>query len=84
MNAIIENPSRIEWPDLMKRPEINSANLSETVSEIINTVKEQGDFAVKSYSLKFHDFAPANLWVTEGEIANSPKLVHKTLRKSIL
>ncbi len=84
MNAIIENPARIEWPDLIKRPQINSANLTETVSEIINTVKEQGDFAVKSYSLKFHDFEPTNLWVTEDEIENSLKLVPKSLRKSIL
>lgn len=84
MNAIIENPSRIEWADLIKRPQINSENLTETVSEIINTVKAQGDFSVKNYSLKFHDFAPANLWVTDEEIEKSDKLVHKSLRKSIL
>jgi histidinol dehydrogenase len=84
MNDIIENPSRIEWPDLIKRPQINSVNLAETVSEIINTVKEQGDFAVKNYSLKFHDFEPENLWVTRDEIDKSPKLVNKTLRKAIL
>jgi histidinol dehydrogenase len=83
MNAIIEEPSRIEWPELVKRPQINSGNLTETVSEIIENVKSQGDFAVKSYSLKFHDFAPANLWVTEDEIANAHKLVPKNLRKAI-
>src|SRR5690242_381636 len=83
MNAIIEEPSRIEWRDLVKRPEINSGNLTNTVSEIIENVKSQGDFAVKSYSLKFHDFAPANLWITDEEIANSHKLVPKNLRKAI-
>lgn len=84
MNAIVENPARIEWPDLIRRPQINSVNLTETISDIINNVKEQGDFAVKSYSLKFHDFAPADLWVTEDEIEKSEKQVHKSLRKSIL
>ncbi|HSN07668.1 MAG TPA: histidinol dehydrogenase [Hanamia sp.] len=84
MNDIIENPSRIEWSDLVKRPQINSANLAETIEEIINTVKEQGDFAVKSYSLKFHDFEPENLWVTQDEIDKSPKLVNKALKKAIL
>jgi histidinol dehydrogenase len=83
MNAIIEEPSRIDWRDLVKRPEINSGNLTNTVSEIIENVKSQGDFAVKSYSLKFHDFAPANLWITDEEIANSHKLVPKNLRKAI-
>ena len=84
MNDIIENPSRIEWSDLVKRPQINSANLAETIEEIINTVKEQGDFAVKSYSLKFHDFEPENLWVTQDEIDKSPKLINKALKKAIL
>lgn len=84
MNAIVENPARIEWPDLIRRPQINSVNLTETISEIIDNVREQGDFAVKSYSLKFHDFTPADLWVTEDEIEKSEKLVHKSLRKSIL
>ena len=84
MNQIIENPSRIEWPDLVKRPQINSANLAETITEIITTVKEQGDLAVKSYSLKFHDFEPENLWVTRDEIDKSPKLVNKALKKAIL
>ncbi len=84
MNAIIENPSETAWPELIKRPEINSENLLQTVSEIINTVKAEGDFAVKNYSLKFHDFAPANLWVTEEEIANSKKVVNKNLKKAIL
>lgn len=84
MNAIIENPPETEWPELIKRPGINSEKLVETVSEIINTVKNEGDFAVKNYSLKFHGFAPENLWVTEDEIENSKKKVNKSLRNALL
>jgi len=84
MNAIIENPPETEWSELIKRPGINSEKLVETISEIINTVKDEGDFAVKNYSLKFHGFAPENLWVTEDEIENSKKKVNKSLRNAIL
>ena len=84
MNVIIINPSRMDWPELTTRPQLNSEHLQETVLEIINTVKELGDVAVKNYSLKFHGFAPENLWVREDEIEASSKAVDKKLKKSIL
>jgi histidinol dehydrogenase len=84
MNSIIINPSRADWPELATRPQINSQNLERTVLEIINTVKAQGDVAVKNYSIQFHGFAPHSLWVTEEEIAESSKKIDKDLKKSIV
>lgn len=84
MNAIVENPLRNDWPQLMQRPQINSKELEETVLEIINTVKTYGDDAMKNYSQKFHGFAPHNLWVTEDEISQSAKKIDKDLKKAIL
>jgi histidinol dehydrogenase len=84
MNATIINPLREEWPELMRRPQIDSQNLEEIVLEIINTVKQNGDEAVKNYSLKFHGFSPENLWVTPEEIEESSKAVNKDLKKAIL
>ena len=84
MNTIIENPPEAEWKELIKRPAINALHLTETVAEIINTVQQQGDIAVKNYSLKFHGFAPDDLWVTEDEIKKSPQHVSKNLQKAIL
>ncbi|HEY8658057.1 MAG TPA: histidinol dehydrogenase [Hanamia sp.] len=84
MNATIINPIREEWPQLMRRPQIDSQNLEEIVLEIINTVKQNGDEAVKNYSLKFHGFSPENLWVTPEEIEESSKAVNKDLKKAIL
>jgi histidinol dehydrogenase len=84
MNAIIINPSRIDWPELITRPQLNSKNLDETVLEIINTVKASGDVAIKNYSLKFHGFAPESLWVTDEEISGSSKKMNKDLKKAIL
>lgn len=84
MNTIIENPPEAEWKELIKRPAINALHLTETVAEIINTVQQQGDIAVKNYSLKFHGFAPDDLWVTEDKIKKSPQHVSKNLQKAIL
>jgi histidinol dehydrogenase len=84
MSRIIINPSRSEWPELIRRPQISSKDLDATILEIINMVKESGDEAVKDYSQKFHDFAPENLWVTEDEIASSVKKIDKDLKKAIL
>lgn len=84
MNTIIENPTEAEWKELIKRPAINALHLTETVAEIINTVQQHGDIAVKNYSLKFHGFAPDDLWVTEEEIKKSPQRVSKNLQKAIL
>src|SRR5665647_40470 len=84
MNTVIINPPKVQWPSLMKRPKINSENLEETVSEILNTVKQNGDEAVKNYSLKFHGFAPDNLWVTPEEIVEASKAINPDLKKAIL
>ena len=50
MNAIIVNPSRTEWPELMKRPQLSSKDLDATILEIIYAVRKSGDEAVKEYS----------------------------------
>ena len=84
MDAIVINPLKKEWPELIQRPQLDSKDLELTVLEIINTVKQNGDAAVKNYSLKFHNFAPDNLWVTMEEIAEASKAIEKELKKAIL
>ncbi|HEY5405919.1 MAG TPA: histidinol dehydrogenase, partial [Ginsengibacter sp.] len=84
MNPLFINPSPSQWPDLIKRPVIDSKNLEETVTAIINTVKQNGDEAVKNYSSQFHGFAPENLWVSRDEIKQASKSINKDLKKAIL
>ncbi len=84
MNAVIKNPLPHEWADLIRRPQIDSDDLEKTVSEIINTVIQNGDAAVRDYSLKFHGFAPQNLWVMPEEIKDAGNKVDKDLKKAIL
>lgn len=83
MNTLIINPPQLQWPELIKRPLVNNENLEQTVSEIINNVKQTGDEAIKKYSLQFHGFAPDNLWITKDEIKNASKSLDKNLKKAI-
>jgi histidinol dehydrogenase len=84
MNTNFINPSPELWPDLIKRPAIDSKNLDAAVLEIINTVRHSGDQAVKNYSMQFQGFSPENLWVTKDEIKNASKAIDKVLKKAIL
>jgi len=84
MNTLFINPSLSQWPELIKRPVIDSKNLEEAVMSIINTVRQNGDDAVKNYSSQFHGFAPENLWVSKDEIKQASKSVGKDLKEAIL
>lgn len=84
MSTLIINPSPSQWPELIKRPAIDSKNLDETVMSIINTVKQSGDDAVKNYASQFHRFAPDNLWVSKDEIKQASKSISKDLKEAIL
>ncbi|MEP6949123.1 MAG: histidinol dehydrogenase [Ginsengibacter sp.] len=84
MNTIIINPSREKWPRLTQRPQFNTVELEGSVSEILETVKQKGDEALKSYSLQFDGFAPDNLLVSPDEILAAAISIDKDLKKAIL
>ena len=84
MNAIIINPPPAQWKELTRRPQINSKDLDETVSGIIKTVQQNGDKAVRNYSLQFHGFAPDSLWVSAAEIEEASKKIDDELKEAIL
>ncbi len=84
MKTISINPSKKEWPALMERPTFETKNLEETVTQIINEVREKGDEAVKDFSLQFHGFAPKNLWVTKEEIRNASKYLDGSLKRAMI
>jgi histidinol dehydrogenase len=84
MNAILINPSKEKWPQLIQRPHLNTAELVASVSEILETVKQKGDEALKNYSLQFDGFAPENLLVNPNEILAATISIDKDLKKAIL
>jgi len=81
---IIKYPPESQWDDILHRPVIDRGKLQETVNVILDAVKNKGDQAVKEYGLKFDRVEPAQLRVTEKEIADAEKQVPMELKEAIL
>lgn len=69
MMNIIEYPKEETWKDVLSRPAIDLAGLKETVTAVLDDVRQRGDNAVKEYELKFDHARLESLRVTEEEIA---------------
>jgi histidinol dehydrogenase len=79
----IELPARKDWDNLCRRPEISRFDLENTVRDIINRVKEDGDKAIEYFNEKFDSILPGNLKVTPAEISESAEAVPEPLKKAI-
>jgi histidinol dehydrogenase len=77
------NPSKEMWPVIVRRPQFNKTGLKETVSNILNDVRENGDEAVRKYSLQFDKVELSNLKVNEAEIKEALLLVNGNLKNAI-
>jgi histidinol dehydrogenase len=61
------NPPKENWNELLSRPAISSKELVPAVTEIMETVKDQGDKALKAYAQKFDGFSPDKFEVSDLE-----------------
>jgi len=79
--GIIKYPKQEEWKNILARPVIDSSVIEEKVSVILKEVKQNGDSALKNYSLSFGDY-----WgdVTEKNIYASEKKISNELKSAIL
>ena len=71
---------------LKKRAQSSDKNVIPTVSEIIDNVRENGDRAVREYTIKFDGKAPEHAEITAGEmdeiIAKCDKAFLETVKKA--
>ena len=72
---IITYPERSQWNDLLRRPTLNTATLRETVLEVLERVRTEGDKAVIEYEEKFDHVHLDSLTVSEEEFAEAEKAV---------
>ncbi|MEO5783492.1 MAG: histidinol dehydrogenase [Ginsengibacter sp.] len=77
------NPSKEKWVEIIERPKINDAELRIIVSGILKDVKENGDAAIKKYSLQFGKVLLHDLKVTDAEIDEAVNLVDEDLKTAI-
>jgi histidinol dehydrogenase len=79
----INYPNRYEWQELLRRPMMNVASLENTVNDVLNDVKANGDSAIKKYTLQFDKVTIENLLVTEQEFSEAEKNVSEELKIAI-
>lgn len=71
--------SEIDLVETIKRSEQDVNNVLDTVSEILNNVKKNGDAALKSYTEKFDGVLIDDLKVTDDEIKEAYDSIDETL-----
>ena len=81
---IIRYPERLEWNFLLKRSALQTESLRETVCEILEKVRTQGDRAVISYEEQFDKVKLNSLEVTEKEFEEAEKEVDIKLKAAIM
>lgn len=81
---IITNPERSAWKEMLKRPTLNTDILRNTVSEVLNRIRMEGDKAVVEYEEKFDKVRLSSLAVTEKEFAEAEKEVSIELKAAIM
>ena len=86
MNEIIKitkYPEPEAWSALMTRAAESTAQLEQTVAEIISQVRERGDEALREYASRFDGVELSDLRVSETEIAEAEQRVDEALKQAI-
>lgn len=77
-------PDKAEWADILRRPALNTETLRDTVKEVLDRVKAEGDKAVIEYEERFDKVKLDSLAVTEAEMAEAEKEVPIELKAAIM
>ena len=77
------NPTKAEWPEILKRPTQTVEDIEETVNQVFAEVKSKGDVAVSKYTELFDGINLANTQVTEKEVSAAANEVSKELKEAI-
>ena len=79
----INNPNKITWNEISKRPEFKQANLNETVIQIFKEIQRNGDVAICKYASYFDNVNSSNFKVSAESIAKSAEQIGQPLKKAI-
>lgn len=81
---IYKYPDRNTWDELIKRPLLDTSFLETKVQTILSDIKQNGDEAVRRYTLQYDKAAIGNLLVQENEINEGISKVDEKLKTAIL
>ncbi|SDS33229.1 histidinol dehydrogenase [Christiangramia echinicola] len=82
MNKIL-NPSKSDWPEILRRPTQTVADIEQTVNQIFDEIKVKGNAAVAKYTELFDGIKLNDLIVSETEVSNAEKKISEDLKSAI-
>ena len=80
---VIEYPLRETWAEMLKRPAMDTRQLSPAVAAILEDVRLNGDAAIREYSRQFDGVELGGLAVTEDEFLTAEAAVPEELKQAI-
>jgi len=80
---VIKHPTREDWPEIVRRPVIDTRELSDSVARILAEVREKGDAALWSFSKQFDGVELNGLLVTEDEFIAAEAEVSRELKEAL-
>ena len=80
---VIKYPNRETWNSILARPEFDNTKLFDTVQDVLNEVKMNGDKALRAYTLQFDKVKLDTIEVTKDEIDEAEKSISVHLKQAI-
>lgn len=80
---IIKYPEYTEWKNISKRATMDVSTLFDTVRQVLDDVRINGDAAIRKYEKQFDKVDLTDLLVSEDEIAEAESLVSEDLKQAI-
>lgn len=80
---IILYPEQKEWGALIKRPVLDTSALEAAVFEVLDTVKQKGDEALKTFTSRFDGVDIENMIVSAKEIEEAVEVIDDKLKIAI-
>lgn len=82
MKTIIQ-PEQALWPELCRRPVLNTENLTGTVTAIMEAVQQRGDNALREYALQLGGAILNEIAVSATEIQEAEQALPANLKEAI-
>ncbi len=80
---VYKNPDRKDWPELLRRPQTDFADIDRKVQEILQDVRNGGDQALMEFNEKLDGWKGKDFWVPEDLMKASAKQIDPHLKSAI-
>ena len=80
---VFKYPDRASWAEILKRPLFDSSLLEATVKNVLQEVRNEGDAAVRKFTLQFDKADIGDLRVSDKELEESENCLTLELKQAI-